>query len=564
MNKLLYDSLDPQPDLEDEYERAQNAYFATRYREEMGLGFLGMMSSQHKKSVECNNCGSAFPSNNKLHDHIWVFCRQVSEYTMGKATIVKSITPASSNLVEGLADFHYAKIFWYTTPGGTPHMTCIDSGFGNSVVDDGLQRRLYPGAEQLLLPCPRVIEGLGGAVCTATHMVILRIFMKGTDGRFAELVRPFHVFKDLSIPLLIGNDIMKPEKLNLLYSSNHLRIGVCDGIPVQITVYAGHRFTRIPVRCAAVVIIPSGTSTIVGVKFCRALEPNQDYQFTLIQTGSAISGAGAPHSVLRHNQKELLYTNFADKPLTIFKGTLLGHVRSLDSSSSLAWEDASKDMKALFGTASSSILAMTAAEIFNPHQTDTVNLGDTTAAHSVDPDNTAMVNMVNSSNVTEAYTVDPDNTATVDPDNTAAEISYNKTRPHLLPAQLKYPVPDNQQLCASEVFNSPQWLQEEYEPQYDHVLPSYIKIPDGTTSTWEQVIINAADDISAAQVTALKSLIRRHRGIFNDIMGCIRGPEDWLRINMPPELEVKVKPYGMYRLTPRGRAALDEQFDLNR
>ena len=170
------------------------------------------MSSQHKKSVECNNCGSAFPSNNKLHDHLRVFSQQMSKHTTGEATIVKSAAPASSNLVEGLADFHYAKTFWYTTPCGTPHMACIDSGFGNSGVDDELQRRLYPGAEQLLLPRPRVIEGLGGAVCTATHVAILRIFMKGTDGRFAELVKPFHIFKDLSVPLLIGNDIIKEKK----------------------------------------------------------------------------------------------------------------------------------------------------------------------------------------------------------------------------------------------------------------------------------------------------------------------------------------------------------------
>jgi len=383
-------------------------------------------------------------------------------------------------------------------------------------------------------------------VCTATHVAILTIFMKGTDGRFAELVRPFHVFKDLSVPLLIGNDIMKPEKFDLLYSSNRLRIGACDGIPVQITVHAGHRFTRIPVRCASAVIIPPGTSTVVGVRFGRALEPNQDYQFTPIQTRSAISGAGAPHSVLRHNQRELLYTNFTDKPLTIFKGTVLGHVRSLDSSSSLAWEDAARDMKALFGAASSLTLAMTATGIFNPHQTDTVNLGDTATAHSVDPDNT-----------TRACTVNPDDTVT--------EFSYDKARPCPAPAQSKYPVPDNEQPCASEVFTSPQWLQEEYVPKYDHVLPPYIKVPDSTTSTWRQVVINREDDISDAQVIALEGLIRRHRGIFNDIMGCVREPEeDWLRIDVPAELEVKLKPTGLYRLTARGRKALDEQFDLNR
>jgi len=55
VSKLLYDSLDPQADLEDEYEHAQNTYFATRYRQEAGLGFLGTLSSQRQKQVHCRN-----------------------------------------------------------------------------------------------------------------------------------------------------------------------------------------------------------------------------------------------------------------------------------------------------------------------------------------------------------------------------------------------------------------------------------------------------------------------------------------------------------------------------
>ena len=84
MNELLYESLDPQADLEEEYERAQNTYFATRYREGTGLGFLGTMSSQCKKSVECNDCGTTFPSNNKLHNHLRVLCLQGSERNTGE------------------------------------------------------------------------------------------------------------------------------------------------------------------------------------------------------------------------------------------------------------------------------------------------------------------------------------------------------------------------------------------------------------------------------------------------------------------------------------------------
>jgi len=166
---------------------------------------------------------------------------------------------------------------------------------------------------------------------------------------------------------------------------------------------------------------------------------------------------------------------------------------------------------------------LTATEVFNPHQTDGVNPED------------------------------------------ASDIFRKDTRPRPMPTQSKLPVPDNEQACTSEVFDSPRWLQEEYVPRYEHVLPPYIRVPDATTSTWEQVVINTEDDISPAQAEALGSLVRRHRGIFNDIMGCVREPEeDWLRIDVPSELEVKLKPTSLYRLTPRGRVALDEQFDLNR
>jgi hypothetical protein len=132
-------------------------------------------------------------------------------------------------------------------------------------------------------------------------VVVLKIFMKGTDSQFAELLRPFHIFKNLSVLLLIGNDTMKLEKFDLLYSSNGLRIGSCDGIPEQIMVHSGHRFARILVHCATAIVIPLGSSAIVGVKFGHTLEPNQDYQFTPVHARSALSGAGTPHVVLRHN-----------------------------------------------------------------------------------------------------------------------------------------------------------------------------------------------------------------------------------------------------------------------
>ena len=72
----------------------------------------------------------------------------------------------------------------------------------------------------------------------------------------------------------------------------------------------------------------------------------------------------------------------------------------------------------------------------------------------------------------------------ISPDD-AAEVFHNDTRPRPMPTQSKHLVPDNELPCASEDFESPRWLQEEYVPRYEHALPPYIKVPDVTTSTWK-------------------------------------------------------------------------------
>ena len=373
-----------------------------------------------------------------------------------------------------------------------------------------------------------MLKGLGGAECTVTHIVLLTIYMKGTDGRYTQLVRPFHIFKKLSVPLLIGNDIMKPEKFDLLYSTNWLRIGACDSICVQITVYSGSKYSRVPVHCTESIVIPASSSVVVGVKFGRVLERNQDYPFAPLHSRSAVTGTGASHAVVRHYQKSLLYTNFEAMLLTIFKGLVLGHVRSLETSASLAWLDASNDIKALFGVTCKSSLAFTATEVFDPHQTDGLPVSN-------------------------------------GPRHELHGTLRGEPRPQPVPTLSNHTILDGEYSCTSESFGTLQWLLQEYVPQYEHELPWYIKVPDKATSTCKQVIVDTEDDISPAQIDALQSLVRRHRNIFNDIMGYMRETEeDWLRIEVLPEFEVSLKPTGLYRLTACGHAALDEQFNLNR
>jgi len=371
--------------------------------------------------VACRNCGASFSSNNKLHRHLRDPCHSNSEPLCDQLPTVvvesKSIIP--SDPTDGLTDFHYTQAFWYVTPGTNPEVSCIDSGFGNSAIDDELQLRLYPDTPHLPLPHPRVVEGLGGAAYTATHIVLLTINMKGTDSRYAQLVRPFHVFKKHSVRLLIGNDIMKPEKFDLLYSSNRLGIGAYDGVCVQITVYSDSKYSWVPVRCAKGIVIAARSYAVVGVKFSWVLEWNQDYQFTPLHTCSAVTGAGAPYAVVRHDQKGLLYTNFETMPLTIFKGSVLGHVHSLETSANLAWPDTSNDIKALFGVTRNALLVFTATEVFDPHQNDKLTISDA-------------------------------------PGQDDHDTLRGEPRPRPVPTLSNQTIPDGEHSCATEAFETPQ------------------------------------------------------------------------------------------------------------
>jgi hypothetical protein len=65
--------------LEEEYKRAQDAYFAALYRAEKRLGLLGIQKRTRAQTsaINCTKCGASFSSNNKLHIHLRGRCRIV-------------------------------------------------------------------------------------------------------------------------------------------------------------------------------------------------------------------------------------------------------------------------------------------------------------------------------------------------------------------------------------------------------------------------------------------------------------------------------------------------------
>jgi hypothetical protein len=316
-----------------------------------------------------------------------------------------------------------------------------------------------------------------------------------------------------------------------------MRVASCQNSAVKINVLAGKQVTRVPVRTAATVVVPANATSIVEIKISRHLPANQDYLFTPSKLKSvSTSGSGAPHAVVSHDQKNVMFTNLHDTDITLFKNTVIGYLQSTDSEDVAVWHEAAREVRGFLGI-SKITKACTAALAF--------------AGTTVD----------------NKLPFDPEASTAMPLPVDAAEISPNSPpfpleppRPRPCPVASPEILPDSP--CATEQWSPPSWLREQYSPHYEYDLPAGIRVPDVSTTTYMQVVLNETDDIAPEQVAALRQLVARHPHLFNDGMGCVREPiEEWMRLPVDRAYELKLKPRGPYRLSKKAELAVDANFD---
>ena len=82
----------------------------------------------------------------------------------------------------------------------------------------------------------------------------------------AVITREFHIVDHLDANILIGTDVMLPEKMDILLSDKTLRIGTCNvDVPVQLRVRAGYQQHLFPVHAKATTSIPPRSAAIVPI-----------------------------------------------------------------------------------------------------------------------------------------------------------------------------------------------------------------------------------------------------------------------------------------------------------
>ena len=488
--------VDEDTEIEAEYERNQLAFFADAY-----LAIQGFMGrpAQNKEvgAYVCKSCDKKYSTRNKLHRHLKEM-RHATPFDSPNTVIVSDV-PRDDHPTADLHDYHFAQIRWgLDTRNNDAFIGCADCGYGNSAIDEDFLAK-QSGAEFEKVPLTRPVEvtGIGGGVVLAKEAVMLPVHMKTMCGSVLTFTRPFHIFPNLGVPILMGNDIMCPEKMTVSYASATpaLIVGSCRNKRVELKVRReAEEIKRVVVRTTETVVIEPGTTMIVCYKPGKTL-PKGTYMLQPSRTRNASNGSGVPHTIVNYDQNKIGFTNFEKQPLTLPKGSVIGIISTLKTSQPIAkWDAASHDATVGFFGINRALAFLAAAS----------------AATTV--------------------SAEPATGASTSPE--------------------------------TATWTAPAWLSEVYTPNYKHALPAGIKVPDTTTSTWEQVQINAEDDITREQTAALRQLAKRHMALFNDGKGIVREPEsDWLRIDVPPEIEVKVRSRAPYPLNKRARDVIDADFD---
>lgn len=190
------------------------------------------------RQFPCLVCNVSFPSKNLLHRHLRSCLPPVPvnqlDQVLGyntKATdvflsnaelvqqtlcVIPSQATPSSILGLGFRSWHYATVYASLQLHAKSDAWCIDSGCTMSLIDRDYLKLHLPNYPISQSSQPITIRGIGDRRHLCFKYVALQIYIMGKDDKgiaVAQLQHEIHIVDDLRAKVLIGMDILGPEKV---------------------------------------------------------------------------------------------------------------------------------------------------------------------------------------------------------------------------------------------------------------------------------------------------------------------------------------------------------------
>ena len=247
----------------------------------------------------------------------------------GKGAMAPLIIPSVSEPVPGTGyafrNYHYAVTHISWTPAGVKRESCADSGCTMTMAD----RTFIPTGTVLRKMAAKVpIRGLGSKIHHSDEYAIIPFYMEGVlpDGTraFAEITREIHVVDDLKAGMLIGADIVTPERMNIDFATQSITIGSCRGITVPMDSRARSEPVKRAVKSASRTILPPRATTQVPVAYAGSLPQDRDLLFEP-QCSLPLGHAGGVYAhIVDASFRTVHVRNDTDKPVVVPRKARLG------------------------------------------------------------------------------------------------------------------------------------------------------------------------------------------------------------------------------------------------
>ncbi len=204
----------------------------------------------------CQFCHMKFPSNNQLHRHVRNGCSAMNKVpttitvpTVPTITALSAVPITSMKPTPGLIcsdakkmdttvgySFHewrYATANAHLTVTASPQPICLDTGCTMSLVDQKFLAEQAPSISIQQMSSPITVRGLGTNRHELKDFITLDIHLPGDD-KTAVITREVHIVEDLKAKMLLGIDVLGPERVLLNLNSRIVTIRSCQNIRVPL------------------------------------------------------------------------------------------------------------------------------------------------------------------------------------------------------------------------------------------------------------------------------------------------------------------------------------------
>ncbi|KAL3428067.1 hypothetical protein PVAG01_01576 [Phlyctema vagabunda] len=290
-------------------------------------------------AYECKHCKEAFNSKNKLFKHIRSAHNVTKRAQDSGATMqvsfagiplrekISTAPPLDNGTGLGYRGYVHCLAPVRLSTTVETESVCFDSGCSATTMSREFFQRQCPNIPIRTMARPMALTGIGSDHSSSEYAIV-DIRVAGTDAQGpveAVLRHEVHIIDKMKVNMLVGTDVMVPEKIDLLFSKNEMHIGSCGTtVPVQVRHKApqGQNFRPVHIK-SSTVIPPRG---MVTVPIHAIPQGDRDFLFE----PDDVDVVTLYSTIVDDSTSTMLVKNTSDKPVQLQRNMRIGRLYEME------------------------------------------------------------------------------------------------------------------------------------------------------------------------------------------------------------------------------------------